>query len=246
MAVCSARMIGARWSCDVATVEGKASCRRVFVVSGDRLLAKMTELKLTEAMLADAAGVSEQTIRNYVGSTQQAPWFANSAVIGKVSHALKVAPGDLQVPVLAPDPPNSDRALIAEMRFLADPQTVRTIGGMWNAVSIDLEIPGFVTYKRTVHWHAVLEVRQNGNLFEAEGKDKDNDGVFASGTLFEDGNWLRFNYWIDNSRLREYGTAMAEYKGDGKTIDGIFVGRDGPHESSAGLVVSRITLTRAD
>ena len=61
--------------------------------------------------------------------------------------------------------------------------------------------------------------------------------------LFENGNWLCFEYWVNNKRLREYGTAMAEHDGDGKTIEGLFVGRDAGH-SNRGIVVSKITLQR--
>lgn len=221
-------------------------CRSLFVICGNRLLAKMNEMNYTEARLASAAEVSEQTIRNYLTSTANKPWPAKRDQLNRVMKALGAEPEDVQVEVLVPDPPESDRKLLAEMRFLANPKTVRDVGGKWNAVSQDLQIPGVLTYQRTSEWHGILEVKQQGNHFEAEGEDKDSDAIYASGALFEDGNWLRFHYLIDNARLREYGTAMAMFKGDGKTIEGIFIGRDGPHESSLGLVVSRFVLTRVE
>ncbi len=69
-------------------------------------------------------------------------------------------------------------------------------------------------------------IDQSGNAFEVTGDDKDGDAVFAAGNLMEDGNWVRFEYWIDNVRLREYGVGMMHYHGDGATLEGLFLGRD--------------------
>jgi len=204
------------------------------------------EAGLDESRLSSLAGVSEQTIRNYLRSTEQSPWIASSQVVQRVSKALKIEANCLKVEIQAADPPATEEELITDMRFMANPTNVRTVAGKWNASSVDLEIPGVITYQRKTDWHAVIEIRQNGNQIEAVGEDKDGDGIFAKGSLYENGNWLRFNYWVDNTRLRQYGAAMVEYKGDGRTIEGIFVGRDGPHESSMGLVVSKITLNRGE
>ena len=220
-------------------------CRKVFYVSGERLLVRMTELGLEEASLASKANVSEQTIRNYLSSTLNQPWTANSKSYERVCVALEVDPTDLRLEMVPPASPNHDRAVLADQRFLGDPQTVRSIAGHWNASSIDLEIPGFVSYKNPIPWHGQVLIEQFGNRFDASGVDKDGDDVIASGVLLEDGNFMRFDYWIDNSALRQYGTSMVEFKGDGRTIEGIFVGRDAGH-SNIGLVIAKLTLTRVE
>jgi len=216
------------------------------VVDGDALMTAMNARQLDEATLARKAGVSEQTIRNYLNSTAARPWAASPASIAKVCSPLGIEAEDIEIEVLAPTAPDTDRELVADMRFLADPENVRRIDGRWKAVSIDLEIPEFVTYQQTTEWEAELVVTQAGSDFEAKGEDMDGDGVYACGRLFEGGSWIRFNYWIENPRLRQYGVSMVEFKGDGNTIEGLFVGRDGPHDSNKGMVVSKITLTRME
>lgn len=229
----------------MASNQSTSDCRRFFYVCGERLLARMTELGFDEAKLALKAGVSEQTVRNYLSSTASQPWNANSKSYERVCAALKLESASLRLEMTRPNTPNYDHAMLADQRFLGDPDTVRSIVGSWHAQSVDLEIPGYLSYKSPIPWHGQIVIEQFGNQFEAHGEDKDGDGVFACGVLMEDGNWLRFDYWIDNTMLREYGTAMVEYKGDGKTIEGIFMGRDAGH-SNIGLVVAKLTLTRVD
>ena len=141
--------------------------------------------------------------------------------------------------------PHQDRAVLSDKRFLGDPETVRSIAGRWHAESVDLEIADVISYAGPKHWNGELVIEQFGNKFEAHGEDKDGDGVFANGVLMEVGNWLRLNYWIENPLLRLWGTAVVEYKGCGKVMEGIFVGRDSGH-SNVGMVVAKVTLTRAD
>ncbi len=224
--------------------EGNRS-RKVVIVCGQSLLERMTQLNFDEVQLARAAGVSEQTIRNYIGSNLQNPWHADSKSLKKVCVAIKALPEDLLLEIQATESLGLNRSIVADQRFLGDPETVRSIAGKWNASSADLEVPGYLNYRQPIPWHGTITIEQNGNRFEAYGEDKDGDGVFANGALLEDGNWLRFDYWIDNPMLREYGTAMVEYKGCGKVIEGIFLGRDAGH-SNIGLVLARITLLRAE
>ena len=218
--------------------------REIVIVCGESLLKRMTQKSFDEAQLARAAGVSEQTVRNYVSSSRQNPWHADARSFKKVCKAIEALPEELQLVFRATPSLERQRAIVADQRFLGDPETVRNIAGKWQATSEDLEVPGYLTYRQPIPWHGTITIEQNGYQFDAFGEDKDGDGVFARGVLLEDGNWLRFDYWIDNSMLREYGTAMVEYRGDGKTMEGIFLGRDAGH-SSIGLVLARITLERA-
>lgn len=110
---------------------------------------------------------------------------------------------------------------------------------------MDLEIADFISYSVPKLWNGNLIIEQFGNNFEVHGEDKDGDAAFASGVLMEVGNWTRLNYWVENPLLRLWGTALVEYKGCGKVMEGIFVGRDSGH-SNVGIVVAKITLTRAD
>lgn len=219
--------------------------RKVVIVCGQTLLTRMTQKCFDESQLARAAGVSEQTVRNYVSSSQESPWPADARSFQKVCKAIGALPEELQLALAASQTLEPQRAIVADQRFLGDPEKVRNIAGKWLATSEDLEVPGYLTYRQPIPWHGTITIEQHGNQFEAYGEDKDGDGVLATGVLLECGNFLRFNYWIDNPMLREYGTAMVEYKGDGKTMEGIFLGRDAGH-SSIGLVLARITLLRAD
>jgi len=223
----------------------KTDCRRFFFVDGEAILKAMQAKHLTEVQLAKRANVAEQTVRNYIGSTEQNPWPAGSPQFQQVCQVLKLDHGKAQIEGAEHSTPHEDVGVCADLRFLGDPTTVRRIDGEWRAESVDVEIPGVVTYTNPVPWYAELTIKQYGNRFEARGIDKDDDGVFAVGALLEDGNWIRFEYWIDNLKLREYGTALAEYRGCGRVIEGLFMGRDHGH-SSNGMVVAKLTLTRVE
>lgn len=205
----------------------------------------MLELGLTEETLARKAGVAEQTIRNYLSSCDTQPWNANSKAFRRVCDVLNSKTSELHMELEETTTPNHDEAILANQRFIAAPDTVRAIAGKWNAASEDLEIPGYLSYKSRIAWHGQLTIEQTGARFEAFGVDKDQDGVLVTGVLTEHGNYLKFEYYLENPKLRQYGTGMVEYKGDGKTLEGIFIGRDAGH-SNIGLVVAKLTLTRAD
>lgn len=213
-------------------------------VDGTKLTALTMENEYSVSELAERAGVAEQTIRNYESSTTASPRAARRDVLQRVADALGASAEDLTLGIDIPARREDHRAAMADWRFLGDPSTVRSIAGVWDASSRDVEIPGVVTYKHTIDWHGQLTIEQDGAHFIAHGTDKDDDGVFAKGVLLESGNWIRFDYWIDNQALREYGTALAEFKGDGRTIEGLFVGRDAGH-SSNGLVVAHLTLLKS-
>lgn len=214
-------------------------------VLGEQLLRCIQEAGLTEEQLAQRACVSPQTVRNYQGSGPDAPWAFKEDKLAAICRVLKCDPETMKGVTTRPKMAVDADVELADLRFSGNPDTVRSITGKWRAESIDITIPDFITYTAAVPWHADLEIRQAGNRFEAHGNDKDDDGVFARGTLLESGNWIRFTYWIDNERLREYGTAMVEYKGCGRKMEGLFMGRDCGN-SSIGMVVARLTLTRIE
>ncbi len=218
-------------------------CRRIFFVDGIQLEKAMLASNLTEKQLARKAGVSEQTIRNYLNSTPAKPWPAKSIQFQTVCGILRIDHVDAQIERDEPLTPNQEIGVFADLRFLGDPKTVRRMDGRWRAENIDVEIPGVVSYTAPTPWSAELTIQQFGNRCDATGIDKDDDGVFACGSLLEDGNWILFKYWIDNPSMRSYGTAMVEYKGCGRKMEGLVMGRDHGH-SSTGMAVAKLTLTR--
>lgn len=225
------------------SASNKPGCQSICYINGAKLLDAMLDANLNEKQLARKANVSEQTIRNYQASSKENPRSVRSEVFFRVCDALKLRIEECQLHIENPLTPHEEYGVLADRRFLADAQNVRSIAGNWHAQSIDLEVPGVITYKEPIPWNAELSVKQFGNRFEAIGKDKDEDGVYACGTLLENGNWIRFDYWIDNLLLRQYGTALVEYHGCGQVIQGLFLGRDSGH-SSNGMVLAQLTLTR--
>lgn len=211
--------------------------RNPIYIAGDKLVQRMTELGWDEARLAAKAKVCEQTVRNYQDSTPNDPHKVGPKIFHRVCTALGVVPSELTLTLQMPEATVLDR-------FLADPEKALKIAGKWNAVSEDLEIPGFISYTSPIPWHGQVVIETKGNQFKVHGVDKDGDCLRAEGVLLEGGNWLCFHYLIQNERLREYGTSLVNNKGDGKTIEGIFVGRDAGH-SNIGLVVAKLTLTKA-
>ena len=223
----------------------RTDCRDIFFVLGDVLMTAMTERDMTVSQLATRARVAEQTVRNYLNSTKNSPWPVDLKKLRQVCEVLKLDVDAASSEQKAPTTPHESAGDAADLRFrfVGNPETARSIQGVWDASSIDVEVPGVVTYTDPSPWAGRIEIRQYGNRFEAAGRDMDDDGVFAVGTLLEDGNWVRFEYWIDNDHLREYGTAMVEHKGCGKEMEGVFIGRDHGH-SSNGIVVAHLTLKR--
>jgi transcriptional regulator with XRE-family HTH domain len=215
----------------------------VHYVNGEMILEAITRRDISIEQLAQRASVGESTIRNYINSTEQKPWPAKRRKLAPVCKILELDFDSVQVTLPEPTTPNEDVGVCADFRFLGDPKTVRRIDGRWKASSIDVEIEGFITYSSPAPWSADLVIEQFGNRFECRGTDKDDDGVFAAGNLMEDGNFIKFDYWIDAPSLREYGVAMVEYKGCGDRMEGLFMGRDHGH-SSNGMVVAKLTLVR--
>jgi hypothetical protein len=80
---------------------------------------------------------------------------------------------------------------------------------------------------------------QVGNTFVARGVDKDEDIVFAEGLLLEGGNFVRFKYFLTHDRLRQYGTGLLEFLGDGQTMQRYFLGRDAG-QCRNGIILAKI------
>lgn len=222
----------------------KLNCQEIFYARGDVILRAMTGRGLTVVQLASRAEVAEQTVRNYLNSNEGKPWPVDLEKLKQVCRVLKIEPESSYSIREVPTTPRETEGDAADLRFrfVGDSRTVRSVEGVWDAQSIDKEIPGLITYTDPGPWSAKMTIRQYGNRFEATGKDMGDDGVLAIGTLLENGNWARFEYWVDNTKLREYGTAMVEFKGCGRIMEGLFMGRDHGH-SSNGMVVAHLTLT---
>lgn len=153
----------------------RPDCRKLFFVNGEMLLRAMSDRGLTEKQVVIRAGVAEQTVRNYIGSTIESAWPADSSKFQAVCEVLRLDHKKAQLSRLEPTTPNAGIGACVDLRFLGNPQTVRRIDGKWKAKSIDVEIEGFLTYTAPIPWSAALTIEQFGNRFECRGTDKDDD-----------------------------------------------------------------------
>ena len=219
---------------------------KVCYVNGHRLCELLCKADLGEAELAEKLAFSEQTIRNYLTSTPDLPWKASLKKVHQLATEFKVDVRELTLDIATPPADSLSRAIeAADHRFMGDPEKCRSIAGIWDCESADIPIPGQLDYTHTIPWSARAEIIQTGSFFLAKGIDKDEDVVLARGTLLETGNIVRFAYWIEHPRKREYGSGLLVLNGAGNLMEGFFLGRDAG-QSSKGLLLAKIVFKLVD
>lgn len=222
--------------CPAAMPQREKDC----YVNGDRFCELMCNSGMNEAQLADKLGFAVQTIRNYLSSTLTKPWKASLKKVHQLATVFNADVRDLMLDIGNTPVDSLTRAIdAAEHRFMGDPLNCRSIAGIWECTSEDVPIPGQLEYTHTIPWAARSEITQTGSRFEAKGLDKDEDVILARGALLENGNFVRFTYFVEHRRLRQYGSGLLEFKGDGKTMEGYFLGRDAG-QSTNGLLLAKI------
>lgn len=213
-------------------------------VNGEAIIKLLCEAGISSTQLANLLNLSPTTIANYEASSAHSPHLADTKKLQQIADHFRVT---LKGLILAPASIESGKNGLekeiraAEQRFAGSENHCRSIAGTWHASSEDVPIPGELEYTHTIPWEASSEIIQVGNTFVARGVDKDEDIVLAEGLLLEGGNFVRFNYFLTHNRLRQYGTGLMEFLGDGQTMQGYFLGRDAG-QCRTGIILAKIVF----
>ena len=183
----------------------------------------LCDAELNTAQLAKSLKLSPTTIANYEASSVHSPHLADTKKLQRIADHLNVSVADLVLDSTCIE--SGKNGLKKEMqavedRFAGSANHCRSIAGTWHASSEDVPTPGELEYTHTIPWEASSEIIQLGNTFVARGVDKGEDIVLAEGLLLEGGNFVRFKYFLTHDRLRQYGTGLMEFLGDGQTMQG--------------------------
>ncbi|MCA9091033.1 MAG: helix-turn-helix transcriptional regulator [Planctomycetaceae bacterium] len=209
-----------------------------FQLCGHKVLAAMQRKQFDEATLARKAGVSVQTIRNYLKKS----WPASSRSLERVCAVLQLDPDQLRTNApTSSEPhdltPDSDSSTCPGNSFIK-------IDGVWTAESQDLEVPDYLMYHdQPQPWRGTFVIKQDRHRFSVSGKDRDGDAIQMTGEQFESGNWLRLTYEVRNLEKHQYGSALLECKIDGMKYEGIFLGRN-RNKSQIGMVLAKVTIVK--
>ncbi|MCA9259837.1 MAG: helix-turn-helix transcriptional regulator [Planctomycetales bacterium] len=231
----------------------KRACRiesGATLVCGEKLLQLMLANELDEITLARQAKVSEQTIRNYLSSTQGKPRKVDRAKLRAVAAALDCRLEELLIPACT----EADESLVEEIGAAffgtlpggpADRDQVRDISGRW-IVRASLLDDGEESRQGDENepWsdEFAVEIVQAGPRFHAKmvsksllakaqmSKSQETNGAAAIeqcmlvGHTMEAGDFLVGQYRFYSDSVWRYGFAMMEYQGD--SIRGDFIGRN--------------------
>jgi hypothetical protein len=213
-------------------------------ISGHRLLEVLNRRQLDERRLAQLAGTSEQTIRNYISSCPERPRKANSKIFMRICNVLGLEPEDLMLPFQDSLPLSGLTCEPRDDWFIGKSDQVRSVEGAWQASGEKIEISSSdLMYASIIPWNGPVLIRQLGSRVEGRGADSVANNLFAKGTLLEGGQWLRISLWVRTRTAGQYGNALLRYSDCGTRMEGLYHGRDAD-VSDEHIVVAKLLLKR--